>query len=69
MTTSRDDMVDRAPDGIEVAGGVFKYAYGASIAWCKARTRCESHGGASIWSIATPQWTESRFRFDRSDSA
>jgi phenylpropionate dioxygenase-like ring-hydroxylating dioxygenase large terminal subunit len=28
MTTSLDDMVDRAPDGeIEVAGGVFKYAY------------------------------------------
>ena len=28
MTTSLDDMVDRAPDGeIEVAGGVFKHAY------------------------------------------
>ncbi len=28
MTTSFDDMVDRAPDGeIEVAGGVFKHAY------------------------------------------
>jgi phenylpropionate dioxygenase-like ring-hydroxylating dioxygenase large terminal subunit len=28
MTTSIDDMIDRAPDGeIEVAGGVFKHAY------------------------------------------
>ena len=28
MTTSLDDMVDRAPDGeIEVAGGVFRHAY------------------------------------------
>ena len=28
MTTSLDDMIDRAPDGeIEVAGGVFKHAY------------------------------------------
>ncbi|MFZ0724044.1 MAG: Rieske 2Fe-2S domain-containing protein [Xanthobacteraceae bacterium] len=28
MTTSLDDMVDRAPDGeIEIAGGVFKHAY------------------------------------------
>lgn len=28
MTTSFDDMVDRAPDGdVEVAGGVFKHAY------------------------------------------
>jgi phenylpropionate dioxygenase-like ring-hydroxylating dioxygenase large terminal subunit len=28
MTTSLDDMVDRAPDGeVEVAGGVFKHAY------------------------------------------
>ncbi len=28
MTTSIDDMVDRAPDGeIEIAGGVFKHAY------------------------------------------
>jgi phenylpropionate dioxygenase-like ring-hydroxylating dioxygenase large terminal subunit len=28
MTTSLDDMVDRAPDGeLEVAGGVFKHAY------------------------------------------
>src|SRR6202030_3555794 len=28
MTTSLDDMVDRAPDGeIEAAGGVFKHAY------------------------------------------
>ena len=28
MTTSLDDMVDRAPDGkIEVAGGVFKHTY------------------------------------------
>ena len=31
MTTSLDDMVDRAPDGeIEVAGGVFKHAYDAN---------------------------------------
>ena len=31
MTTSLDDMVDRAPDGeIEVAGGVFKHAYNAN---------------------------------------
>jgi phenylpropionate dioxygenase-like ring-hydroxylating dioxygenase large terminal subunit len=28
MTTSLDDMIDRAPDGeIEIAGGVFKHAY------------------------------------------
>ena len=28
MTTSLDDMIDRAPDGeIEAAGGVFKHAY------------------------------------------
>src|SRR5260370_34968156 len=28
MTTSFDDMVDRAPDGeLEVAGGVFKHTY------------------------------------------
>ena len=28
MTTSLDDMIDRAPDGaIEVAGGMFKHAY------------------------------------------
>src|SRR5262249_6168162 len=28
MTTSLDDLIDRAPDGeIEVAGGVFKHAY------------------------------------------
>jgi phenylpropionate dioxygenase-like ring-hydroxylating dioxygenase large terminal subunit len=28
MTTSLDDMIDRAPDGeIEVAGGIFKHAY------------------------------------------
>ena len=31
MTTSLDDMIDRAPDGeIEVAGGVFKHAYDAN---------------------------------------
>jgi phenylpropionate dioxygenase-like ring-hydroxylating dioxygenase large terminal subunit len=31
MTTSLDDMVDRAPDGeIEVAGGVFRHAYDAN---------------------------------------
>jgi phenylpropionate dioxygenase-like ring-hydroxylating dioxygenase large terminal subunit len=31
MTTSLDDMVDRAPDGeIELAGGVFKHAYDAN---------------------------------------
>jgi phenylpropionate dioxygenase-like ring-hydroxylating dioxygenase large terminal subunit len=31
MTTSLDDMVDRAPDGeIEVTGGVFKHAYGGN---------------------------------------
>jgi phenylpropionate dioxygenase-like ring-hydroxylating dioxygenase large terminal subunit len=31
MTTSLDDMVDRAPEGeIEVAGGVFKHAYDAN---------------------------------------
>lgn len=31
MTTSLDDMVDRAPNGeIEVAGGVFKHAYNAN---------------------------------------
>src|SRR5438105_14842538 len=31
LTTSLDDMIDRAPDGeIEVAGGVFKHAYDAN---------------------------------------
>jgi phenylpropionate dioxygenase-like ring-hydroxylating dioxygenase large terminal subunit len=31
MTTSLDDMIDRAPDGeIEVAGGTFKHAYDAN---------------------------------------
>jgi phenylpropionate dioxygenase-like ring-hydroxylating dioxygenase large terminal subunit len=31
MTTSLDDMIDRAPDGeIEAAGGVFKHAYDAN---------------------------------------
>jgi phenylpropionate dioxygenase-like ring-hydroxylating dioxygenase large terminal subunit len=31
MTTSLDDMIDRAPDGeIEVAGGVFRHAYDAN---------------------------------------
>jgi phenylpropionate dioxygenase-like ring-hydroxylating dioxygenase large terminal subunit len=31
MTTSFDDLVDRAPDGeLEVAGGVFKHAYSAN---------------------------------------
>ncbi len=31
MTTSLDDLIDRAPDGeIEVAGGVFKHAYNAN---------------------------------------
>ena len=31
MTTSLDDMIDRAPDGeVEIAGGVFRHAYDAN---------------------------------------
>jgi phenylpropionate dioxygenase-like ring-hydroxylating dioxygenase large terminal subunit len=61
MTTSLDDMVDRAPDSeIEIAGGIFRHAYGAN--WklylenlCDAAHPIFTHSSSIEAALAQPE--------------
>ena len=56
MTTSIDDMVDRAPDGeIEVAGGVFKHTYNGNWKLYLENLCDAAHRGSRIARRSTPR--------------
>ena len=74
MTTSIDDMVDRAPDGeIQVAGGVFRHTYNGNWKLYLENLCDAAHPGSRIAPRSTPRsnrrTTSSRTAQARSRSA